>query len=115
MSDKKIQTVLCYGDGLRFDEQTRWPRVLGACLGSGFRVDEEGLNGRSLKSFAPPGDPANGKEYLVSVHQTGAVFVDTSRIIEASYIDGVHLDARNHVLLGNYLCDFLHNERFSGG
>ncbi|MFP4564775.1 MAG: GDSL-type esterase/lipase family protein [Spirochaetia bacterium] len=223
MSDKVIQTVLCYGDsnvwgyrpgdGMRFDEDTRWPRVLGTCLGPGYRIVEEGLNGRSLGSFAPPGDPANGKEYLVSVHQTGgpynviilylgindllrdnelsaaelgreleqliaeiyridasfeekfrekgfskpeiivlspvpaeskytyefpfqglrdrisrtteamkktcgktgAVFVDTSHIIEASYIDGVHLDARNHVLLGNYLCDFLRNERFSGG
>ncbi len=31
------------------------------------------------------------------------------------YGDGVHLDARNHMFLGNYLCDFLHNERFSGG
>ena len=222
MSGKKTQTVLCYGDsntwgyrpgdGMRFDEETRWPRVLAGCLGSGFRVDEEGLNGRSLGSFVPPGNPANGKEYLAGLHETGgpyhviilylgindllqdhelsaaalgkelegliaeiyridasfeeefrskgfskpevivlspapaveeytyefpfqglrerirrtaeamekgcgktgAVFVDTSHIIEASSLDGVHLDARNHLLLGNYLCDFLRNERFSG-
>lgn len=217
----KERTLLCYGDsntwgyrpgdGMRFDEETRWPRVLGTCLSSGFRVEEEGLNGRSLGSFAPPGDPANGKEYLLTVIEkggpfevaviylgindllqdtevsaealgkeleklvsviyridasyeeefrskgfgkpriivlsptpaaedyvyefpfqglrgrirrtseameeactkTGAVFVDTSHIIEASYIDGVHLDARNHLVLGSYLCDLLKSKIFA--
>jgi hypothetical protein len=196
---------------MRFDEETRWPRVLGACLGKEFRVEEKGLNGRSLGTYAPRGDSANGREYLASLsgtggpyeifilflgvndllqdtelsadalgkeleeliseiyridasfgeefrrkgfskpeiivlspvpagddytyefpfgglrdrirrttaamegacRRTGAVFVDTSHIIEASYVDGVHLDARSHVLLGSYLCDFLRGERFA--
>jgi lysophospholipase L1-like esterase len=51
------KTVLCYGDSNtwgfrpdtkeRFDEDTRWPGVLRNELGGGFRVVEEGLNGRT--------------------------------------------------------------------
>ena len=49
--------ILCYGDsntwghdpetGARFDEQTRYPRVLGRILGSGYDVTEEGCCGRT--------------------------------------------------------------------
>ena len=47
--------VLCYGDsitwgfnpadGSRFSFEQRWPGVLQAALGTGFRIVEEGLNG----------------------------------------------------------------------
>ena len=52
-----MKTILCYGDsntwgyipnsGLRFDEQTRWTGVLGRELGEGYRILEDGINGRT--------------------------------------------------------------------
>jgi lysophospholipase L1-like esterase/ribosomal protein S18 acetylase RimI-like enzyme len=69
--------ILCYGDsntwgfspkdGSRFPEQIRWPGVLRRCLGQGYTVIEDGLNGRTLCAFAKEGDPLNGAEHLVSV------------------------------------------------
>jgi lysophospholipase L1-like esterase len=53
-----MKTVLCYGDsitwgfnpvdGSRFPFEQRWPGVLQGKLGSGFRVIEEGLSGRTV-------------------------------------------------------------------
>ena len=53
-----MKAVLCYGDsitwgynpvdGSRFSFEQRWPGVLQARLGSGFRVIEEGLSGRAV-------------------------------------------------------------------
>jgi lysophospholipase L1-like esterase len=53
-----MKTVLCYGDsitwgynpvdGSRFPFDQRWPGVLQAALGSGYRVIEEGLSGRTV-------------------------------------------------------------------
>lgn len=53
-----MRTVLCYGDsitwgynpvdGSRFPFEQRWPGVLEATLGSGWRVIEEGLSGRTV-------------------------------------------------------------------
>jgi lysophospholipase L1-like esterase len=50
--------VLCYGDsitwgfnpadGSRFSFEQRWPGVLQAALGTGYRIVEEGLNGRTV-------------------------------------------------------------------
>jgi lysophospholipase L1-like esterase len=66
--------ILCYGDsntwgfsprgGFRFPPGVRWPGVLGRCLGPGASILEEGLNGRTLLSFGPPGHPLNGGEHL---------------------------------------------------
>ena len=52
------KTVLCYGDsitwgfnptdGSRFSFEQRWPGVLQAALGTGYRIVEEGLNGRTV-------------------------------------------------------------------
>ncbi len=56
-----IRTVMCYGDSNthgtipmasredmgRFDARTRWPGVLASALGTGWRVVEEGLPGRT--------------------------------------------------------------------
>lgn len=51
-----MKHILCYGDsntwgfipgsGRRYDEHTRWTGVLADALGEGWRVHEEGLNGR---------------------------------------------------------------------
>jgi lysophospholipase L1-like esterase len=69
--------ILCYGDsntwgfsprgGMRFPPGVRWPGVLVRCLGPGVTVLEEGLNGRTLLSLAPPGHPLNGAEALPSI------------------------------------------------
>lgn len=66
--------ILCYGDsntwgfspinGSRFPEDIRWPGVLRRCLGEGFTVLEDGLNGRTLGSLGMEGDPLNGSEHL---------------------------------------------------
>ena len=54
--------ILCYGDsntwgfnpvnGLRLQENDRWPGVLRSSLGSGFEIIEDGLNGRAVLSCA---------------------------------------------------------------
>lgn len=51
------KTIVCFGDsnthgydavtGGRFDENTRWTCLLAKFLGAGYRVIEEGLNGRT--------------------------------------------------------------------
>jgi lysophospholipase L1-like esterase len=74
--------IFCYGDsntwgfspqnGTRFPEHTRWPGVLSCCLGDGFSVRENGLNGRTLCAFGMEGDPLNGAEHLVTLLRTGA-------------------------------------------
>jgi lysophospholipase L1-like esterase len=53
-----MKTILCYGDsitwgynpvdGSRFPFEQRWPGVLQVALGSGYRVIEEGLSGRTV-------------------------------------------------------------------
>jgi len=53
-----MKTVLCFGDsntygyipgsaGERYGADVRWPKRLGALLGEGYEVVEEGLNGRT--------------------------------------------------------------------
>jgi lysophospholipase L1-like esterase len=69
--------ILCYGDsntwgfspvnGSRFSEDIRWPGVLRRCLGEGFTVTEDGLNGRTLCAFGMEEDPLNGSEHLISM------------------------------------------------
>jgi len=74
--------ILCYGDsntwgfspadGSRFPEDVRWPGVLRRCLGEGFTVIEDGLNGRTLGAFGMEGDLLNGSEHLptlLSAHE----------------------------------------------
>lgn len=67
--------ILCYGDsntwgfspqnGSRFSEEIRWPGVFRRCLGDEYVVIEDGLNGRTLCSFAMEGDPLNGAQHLM--------------------------------------------------
>ncbi len=52
-----MKSILCFGDSLtwgfvpnafaRHPFETRWPNAMGAKLGAGYRVIEEGLNGRT--------------------------------------------------------------------
>jgi len=70
-----IKRILCYGDSNtwgydpvtqdRFDEHTRWPRVLGHTLGHGYEVIEEGLGGRTTVWDDPIEGYKNGREYLI--------------------------------------------------
>jgi lysophospholipase L1-like esterase len=66
--------ILCFGDSNtygydfetgRFDDETRWTRRLGALLGDGYIVIEEGLNGRTFAFDDPTeGGHKNGMTYL---------------------------------------------------
>jgi lysophospholipase L1-like esterase len=68
------RVVLCYGDsntwgskpvvGGRFPRDVRWPGVLEAELGEGWRVVEEGLPGRTTVFDDPFDPPRNGRPYL---------------------------------------------------
>ncbi len=71
-----MKTILCFGDsntwgynpstGERFDHDHRWPGVLRNELGEGYRVIEEGLNGRTTVWDDPfHGGYKNGKDYLI--------------------------------------------------
>jgi lysophospholipase L1-like esterase len=70
-----MKRILCFGDSNtwgynpatldRFDEHTRWTRVLGKALGNGYEVIEEGLNGRTTVWDDPIEGYKCGKDYLV--------------------------------------------------
>ncbi|MDZ7837230.1 MAG: SGNH/GDSL hydrolase family protein [Actinomycetota bacterium] len=82
-----MKTILCYGDSntygckpigfdqlgeeviasdLRYGPEQRWPGILQKELGSGFRIIEEGLNGRTTVFDDPvEGVHKNGMTYLV--------------------------------------------------
>jgi lysophospholipase L1-like esterase len=69
-----VKTILCYGDsntwgfdpatGERFAPDARWTGVLGALLGDGYAVIEEGLNGRTTVRDDPVEEHKNGRDYL---------------------------------------------------
>lgn len=69
-----MKRILCYGDsntwgadpdtGLRYDEQTRYPRVLASLLGTDYDVVEEGLPGRTSVYDTDVDAYVNGKTYL---------------------------------------------------
>ncbi len=197
------KTVLCFGDsntwgfnplsGARLPRDMRWPGVLQNRLGEDVKLIEEGMNGRTVFSFYPDGNPLNGAECLLScleayapVHvlvvflgindlfcerdisaaeiaqklqqavasaahrhadmrtvilpplpvrdgtrqdllygreiseshlfaseykaaarRLGCLFFDPGVIIESSDIDGVHIEADNHIKLGLRLSDFV--------
>lgn len=66
--------ILCYGDsntygynpmGGRYDEDSRWPMVMQSALGEGYRVVEEGFNGRTFSQDDPTeGGFKSGVAYL---------------------------------------------------
>ena len=75
-----MKRILCYGDSNtwghdpvtkeRFDDKTRWTRVLGQGLGPDYEVIEEGLNGRTTVWDDPLEGYKNGREYLVPCLET---------------------------------------------
>lgn len=75
-----MKTILCYGDsntwgldpatGGRYAWDARWPGVLQQELGDGYRVIEEGLNGRTMVWDDPIEEDKNGKAYLVPCLET---------------------------------------------
>ncbi|MBR1797816.1 MAG: SGNH/GDSL hydrolase family protein [Clostridiales bacterium] len=66
--------ILCYGDSLtwgfdpvnriRFDEDSRWPCVMQAELGDGYKIIEEGQNGRTIATEDPAEGEKNGLTYI---------------------------------------------------
>jgi len=66
--------IFCFGDsntwgcnaidGTRFNEFTRWPKVLETCLGERFFIIEEGLNGRTLLNLNPEHREAGGISWI---------------------------------------------------
>ncbi len=77
-----MRTVLCYGDsntwgyvpgsGARHPPEVRWPGVLQARLGAGWRVIEEGLNGRTTVWEEPFRAGRNGRALLVPLLESHA-------------------------------------------
>ncbi len=69
-----MKHILCYGDsntwgwtpgtGERFSIDERWPGVLAKELGAGYRIIEEGMNGRTTVFDDPLEGYRNGKQYL---------------------------------------------------
>jgi lysophospholipase L1-like esterase len=70
------RSILCFGDsntwgyrpggeGLRFARDVRWPGVLQRLLGDGYRVIEEGLNGRTATLEHPWIEGRSGRPYLL--------------------------------------------------
>lgn len=80
-----MRNVLCFGDSNthgqipgegpldRFGVAQRWPGVLQSALGTGWRVIEEGLSGRTTVHDDPvEGKHKNGRRYLVPCLQSHA-------------------------------------------
>lgn len=74
-----MKHILCYGDsntygfipyGGRYDEKTRWTCLLAERLGPGYRIIEEGLNGRTSCMDDPFDRFRNGLSYLVPCLQS---------------------------------------------
>ena len=67
--------ILCFGDSLtwgfdpvtrtRLPEGVRWPGVLQALLGSGYRVIEEAQSGRTIATEDPAEGEKNGLKYVI--------------------------------------------------
>lgn len=77
-----MKTILCYGDsntwgyrpgvGERFSLRERWTGVLARELNAGYRVIEEGLNGRTTAFDDPVFEHRNGRDYLAPCLQSHA-------------------------------------------
>ncbi len=69
-----LKNIVCFGDSNtygfiagskgRYDENTRWTRLLQKKLGASYSVLEEGLNGRTTMFDDPEKKYMNGSEYL---------------------------------------------------
>lgn len=100
------KSILCFGDsntyghiagsGRRYDENTRWTRLLQKSLGPSYYVIEEGLNGRTTIYDDPDMKDVNGSKLLevcIATHRPIDLVVmmlgtnDTKKIFNASYIE----------------------------
>jgi len=81
LRDIPVKTILCFGDsntwgavpgatGERFPLDVRWPGALQNELGSGYRVLEEGLNGRTTVHDNPLTPYRSGRDYLLPCLQS---------------------------------------------
>ncbi len=77
----KKKHILCFGDsntygfnphGGRYDDDTRWTRVLAGLLGSGYLILEEGLNSRTTALDDPYEPYRNAMDHIVPCIQTHA-------------------------------------------
>ncbi len=67
--------IVCFGDSNtwgynpateeRYDEDVRWTGILAELLGDGYRVVEEGQNGRTVATDSPSDGEKNGLTYLI--------------------------------------------------
>lgn len=79
-----VKTIVCFGDSntwgydpetnARFSPDRRWTGVLQATLGTGYRVIEEGLNGRTTTVDDPIYPDRNGRDYLPPCLESHAPF-----------------------------------------
>lgn len=71
-----MKKIVCFGDsntygynpatGGRYDENTRWPKVLQKLLGDDYEVIEEGQNGRTIANSDPwEGGTKRGMDYVL--------------------------------------------------
>jgi lysophospholipase L1-like esterase len=70
-----MKRILCYGDSNtwgydpvtlnRYDQDTRWTRILSKALGGDYEIIEEGLNGRTTVWEDPIEGYKNGQTYLI--------------------------------------------------
>ncbi len=76
-----MKKIVCFGDsntygydpstGGRFDEKTRWPKLLQDLLGSDYEVIEEGQNGRTIANEDPwEGGTKCGMDYVLPMLET---------------------------------------------
>ena len=74
-------SVVCFGDsntygydpetGGRYNEETRWPKVLGKLLGDDYEIFEEGQNGRTIANDDPwEGGTKCGMDYVLPMLET---------------------------------------------
>ena len=73
--------IICFGDsntygynpknGGRYDENTRWPKLMAKALGGDFEVFEEGQNGRTIANEDPwEGGTKCGMDYVLPMIET---------------------------------------------
>ena len=76
-----MKKIICFGDsntygynpatGGRFDENTRWPKVLQKLLGEDYEIFEEGQNGRNISDPDPwEGGTKCGMDYVLPMIET---------------------------------------------
>ncbi len=76
-----MKKIVCFGDsntygydpvtGGRYDEKTRWPKVLASLLGDGYEIIEEGQNGRTIANADPwEGGTKCGMDYVLPMLET---------------------------------------------